>query len=197
MKALVTYFSQTGNTEKLARAIYDAIHFEKELIPIKEVKSSKGYDIIFVGFPVQAHSVPAALHSFFKNLPHGQPIALFCTHGSLRGGHLPKQAIEHAVSLASKAKILGTFGIQGKVNPKVIDVLLNTLQHQGWAEEAQGAIDHPTEADLADGKAFAKEILAKSWVKEAQTAKNHPNKADLADGKEFAKHILAKIGRKK
>ena len=51
MKALVTYYSQTGNTEKLARAIYDAIHFEKELLPIKEVKSSKGYDIIFVGIP--------------------------------------------------------------------------------------------------------------------------------------------------
>jgi flavodoxin I len=196
MKALVTYFSQTGNTEKLARAIYDAIHFEKELIPINEVKSSKGYDIIFAGFPVQAHSVPAAAHSFFRDLPPGQPLALFCTHGSLRGGHLPKQALEHAVSLASKAKVLGTFGVQGKVNPKVIDTLLNSLQHQAWAEEAQGAIDHPTEADLADGKAFAKGILAKSWVKEAQGAIDHPTEADLADGKEFAKGILAKIGRK-
>jgi len=27
--------------------------------------------------------------------------------------------------------------------------------------ESQGAIDHPTDADLADGKAFAKGILAK------------------------------------
>lgn len=197
MKALVTYFSQTGNTEKLARAIYDAIHFEKELIPIKDVKSSKGYDIIFAGFPVHAHSVPAAAHSFLKNLPPGQPIALFCTHGSLRGGHLPKQAIEHALSLASKAKVLGTFGIQGKVNPKVIDALMKSLEHQAWAEEALGAIDHPTEADLADGKTFAKGILAKSWIKEAQAAKKHPTKADLADGKDFAEGILAKIRRKK
>ena len=60
MKALVTYYSQTGNTEKLARAIYKAIHVEKKLLPIEELKSVEGYDIIFVGFPVQAHSVPAA-----------------------------------------------------------------------------------------------------------------------------------------
>ncbi|MDP1993001.1 MAG: flavodoxin family protein [Syntrophales bacterium] len=195
MKALVTYYSQTGNTEKLARAIYDAIHFDKELLRIQDVKSSKGYDIIFVGFPVQAHSVPAAVHPFFKNLPDKQPIALFCTHGSIRGGHLPKQAIEHAIGLASRAKVLGTFGVRGKVNPKVIDALMTTLQHQAWAEEAQGAIDHPTDADLADGKTFAKGILAKqTWVKEAQGAVDHPTDADLADGKAFAKSILNKIG---
>ncbi|MBE0557190.1 MAG: flavodoxin, partial [Proteobacteria bacterium] len=85
MKALVTYYSQTGNTEKIARAIFEAIHFEKELLPIGDVKDLRGYDIIFAGFPVQAHSVPAAFHPFFKKLPAGQPIALFCTHGSLRG----------------------------------------------------------------------------------------------------------------
>jgi len=161
MKALVTYYSQTGNTEKLARAIYDAIHFEKEVLPIRDVQDSRGYDIIFVGFPVQAHSAPSAVHSFLKNLPERQPIALFCTHGSIRGGHLPKQAIEHAIGLASRAKVLGTFGVRGRVDPKIIDSLVKIVEHRAWAEEAQGAIDHPTDADLADGKAFAKGILAK------------------------------------
>ncbi|MEW6335357.1 MAG: flavodoxin family protein [Thermodesulfobacteriota bacterium] len=161
MKALVTYYSQTGNTEKLARAIFDAIHLEKELLPIKEVKDSRGYDIIFVGFPVQAHSVPAAVHALFKSLPDKQPIALFCTHGSLRGGQLPKQAIEHALGLASRSRVLGTLGVRGRVNPKVIDALMETPQNQAWAIEAQGAIDHPTDADLADGRAFARDILSK------------------------------------
>ncbi|MBU1745978.1 MAG: flavodoxin family protein, partial [Proteobacteria bacterium] len=108
MKVLVTYYSQTGNTEKLARSIYEAIHVEKELRPIQEIKSVEGYDVIFVGFPVHAHSVPAKALPFFKNLPEGQKIALFCTHGSLRGGRLPKQALEHAIGIAARAKILGT-----------------------------------------------------------------------------------------
>ncbi len=161
MKVLVTYYSQTGNTEMLARAIYEAIHVEKELLPIRDVKTMQGYDVIFVGFPVQAHSVPAAVVPFFKNLPAGQPIALFCTHGSLRGGQLPKQAIEGAIGLASRARILGTFGVRGTVNPKVIDSLMKMMEHQAWAEEAQGAAGHPDAADLADAKDFARTILAK------------------------------------
>jgi len=161
MKALVTYYSQTGNTEKLARAIYEVIHVEKELLPIQDIKDLRGYDIIFVGFPVHAHSVPPKVLPFFKNLPDGQQIAIYCTHGSLRGGHLPKQAIEHAVGLAPRAKVLGTFGVRGKVHPRVIDELMKKAEHRAWAEEAQGACEHPGEADFSDGKEFARSVLAK------------------------------------
>jgi flavodoxin I len=161
MKALVIYYSETGNTEKLARAIHEAIHIDKELLPIRDVKNTQGYDIIFVGFPVQAHSVPAKLNAFFKGLPDGQNIALFCTHGSLRGGHLPKQALEHAVGLATRAKILGTFGVRGRVDAKIIEALMKRVEHRAWAEEAQGADEHPSEMDLTDGKEFARSILAK------------------------------------
>ena len=161
MKVLVTYYSQTGNTEKLARSIYEAIHVEKEFRPIQEVKSVEGYDVIFVGFPVHAHSVPAKALPFFKNLPEGQNIALFCTHGSLRGGQLPKQALEHAIGLATRAKILGTFGVRGKVDAKIIESLVKQAEHRAWAEEAQGASNHPDDDDLADGKEFARSVLAK------------------------------------
>jgi flavodoxin I len=161
MKALVTYYSQTGNTEKLARAIYNAIDTEKELLPIEAVQETGGYGIIFVGFPVQAHSVPAKMLPFFKRLPEGQPIALFCTHGSLRGGQLPKQALEHALSLASKAKVVGTFGIRGTVSSQIIEALKAKPEHQAWAEEASGACGHPDAADLTDAKEFARGVLAK------------------------------------
>jgi flavodoxin I len=161
MKVLVTYYSQTGNTEKLARTIYNAIDTEKELLPIEAVPDTGGYGIIFVGFPVQAHSVPAKVLPFFKRLPEGQPIALFCTHGSLRGGHLPKQALEHALSLSSKAKVLGTFAVRGNVSLPVIEALKAKPEHKAWAEEASGACGHPDDADLTDAKEFARGIIAK------------------------------------
>lgn len=161
MKALVTYYTQTGNTAKLARAIFEAIHFEKELLPVQDVKGTEGYDIIFVGFPVHAHSVPAKILPLFKGLPDGQNIALFCTHGSLRGGHLPKQALEHAIGLARRAKVLGTFGVRGRVDAKIIEMLAKQAEHRTWAEEAQGANNHPDDADLADGSEFARGVIAK------------------------------------
>ncbi len=161
MKALITYYSETGNTEKVARAIYDAIEFNKELKNISDVSDWSGYDIVFFGFPVQAHSVPETAAATIAKIPQGQKIAFFSTHGSLRGGDLPKQAFEHALGLALKLKVLGHFGCRGKVAEKIIDMLLKSPQHAAWGEEARGAIRHPDEYDLADAKTFAAQMVAK------------------------------------
>ena len=161
MKSLVTYYSVTGNTQKIAQAIFEVIHIEKELIPVQDVKNVSDYDIIFYGFPVNAHSVPGKAVKFISGLPAGQKIAFFSTHGSLRGGQLPKQAFEHALGLASKLKVLGHFGCRGKVDQKIIDSLSKNPEHKAWVEEALGAIDHPDKNDLADAKTFAAEMLAK------------------------------------
>jgi len=161
MKALVTYYTDTGNTEKLARAIYEAIHLEKEIKPVADVQSSDGYDIIFCGFPVQAQSVPRKAQDFIRGLPPGQKVAFFSTHGSLRGGPLPRQAFEHALGLASKTSVLGHFGCRGQVRQNIIDALMKKPEHKAWAEEALNAAGHPDSQDLADGKTFAQEMLAK------------------------------------
>ena len=161
MKALVAYYSQTGNTEKVARAIYEAITMEKTLAPVTEVESVAGYDIVFIGFPVHSHSVPSKALPIFKLLAEGQKIAFFSTHGSLRGGQLPKQAVEHALGLAVKAKVLGTFGCRGGVDERIIEMLMQKPEHKAWAEEAQGAAQHPDAHDLADAKEFARQVIAK------------------------------------
>lgn len=161
MKALVTYYSDTGNTEKLARAIHEAIHFEKEIKPMSDVQSTDGCDILFCGFPVHAQSLPRKAQDFIKSLPAGRKVAFFSTHGSLRGGQLPRQAFEHALGLAAKAVVLGHFGCRGQVRQNIIDALMKKPEHKAWAEEALGAAGHPDAQDLADGKKFAQEMLAK------------------------------------
>ncbi|HAJ27087.1 MAG TPA: hypothetical protein DCG53_07560 [Syntrophus sp. (in: bacteria)] len=161
MKTLVTYFSKTGNTEEIARAIQDALPVDKKIVPIHDLEGAEGYDIIFCGFPVHAHSVPEKAQSFIKALGEGQQVAFFSTHGSLRGGQLPKQAFENAIGLAAKARILGHFGCRGKVDPKVIEMLMNQQENRAWAQEAQSASGHPDQADIEDAKAWALSIIAK------------------------------------
>jgi flavodoxin len=158
MKVLVTYFTKTGNTEKVARAIYEAVRGKKEFVPVQEAKSPDGYDIIFCGFPVHAHSVPLPVQNFIKSIPQGKKLALFVTHGSLRGGELATTAIEHAVSLASKLTVLGTFGCRGKVDPKIIEALLKKPEHRAWAETAKSAVSNPDESDLEDARHFAQKV---------------------------------------
>jgi flavodoxin I len=159
MKALVTYYTQTGNTEKVARAIFEALPVDKELIPVQDIQKAEGYDIVFCGFPVQIHSVPEKAQSLIKGLGEGQKVAFFSTHGSLRGGQLPKQAFEHAIGLAAKARVIGHFGCRGKADPKIIEFLMKKPENKAWAEEAQSAEGHPDKADLADAKEFALKML--------------------------------------
>ncbi|MBN1365072.1 MAG: hypothetical protein JW976_09745 [Syntrophaceae bacterium] len=161
MKALIAYHSDTGNTEKVARAIYDTVNFDKEVRKISDVKDWKGYDIIFFGFPVHAHSVPEKAASQIAKIPKGQKIAFFSTHGSLRNGILAKQAFEHALGLSAKLTVLGHFSCRGKVAEQIIESLQKNPQHKAWAEEAAGAIHHPDENDLADAKAFSTQMVAK------------------------------------
>jgi flavodoxin len=161
MKILVAYYSETGNTKKIAEAIFDAIDVEKECKSIQDVANTEGYDLIFYGFPVQMHSVPAKAAAFIAQIPAGQKIAFFSTHGSLRGGQLPQQALEHALGLAAKLKVIGHFNCRGKVSQKIIDALEKDPVSKAWVEEARGALCHPDEHDLEDAGKFAREMRSK------------------------------------
>ncbi|MFB0565943.1 MAG: flavodoxin family protein [Candidatus Aminicenantaceae bacterium] len=159
VQTLVTYFSQTGNTRKIAEAIFSSLENDKEIKPVEEVHDLGKYGLIFIGFPVHSHSVPLKIQNFIKNIQEHQKIAFFSTHGSLTGSRLSREAIEHAVILASKAKVLGTFSCRGKVSMKALEILRRSPEHKAWADMAVSASFHPDEDDLEDARAFA------SWIK--------------------------------
>ena len=162
MKALVTYFSESGNTEKLAKAIYEGVNASgKEIASISDANASEA-DVIFVGFPVHASSVPAKVEKFIKDIPADKKVAFFVTHGSLRGGELAITALHHALGLALNLTVLGTFGCRGQVKPGIIEALLQKPEHKGWAMEAQSAAGHPDEADFKDGRKFADLMIGKA-----------------------------------
>jgi len=153
---LVTYFSQTGNTRKVAEAIFDEIKGDKEIKPLKEAGDLARCQRVFVGFPVQSHSVPYPVEVFLKGIPEGKKIALFWTHGSVAGSLLSRQALEYASALVAKAKLVMTFSCRGKVSMQALDMLMKSPEHEVWAEMAASAATHPDEHDLAEARAFAR-----------------------------------------
>jgi flavodoxin I len=163
MKILVTYYSETSNTERVARAVFEGIdEGPKEIQPIDGVKDLDDFDLIFCGFPVHASAVPLKVRPFLQRIPEGKMVALFATHGCLRGGQLAVTAFENAMALAHKAKVIGTFGCRGKVKPELMEALGRKPEHKAWVEEAHSAAEHPDQADLEDLKAYAKRIVAKA-----------------------------------
>lgn len=160
-KTLITYFSKTGNTKKIADAIYMALEGNKVIKPINELQESEleEYSLIFIGFPVYSHSIPFPLEVILKNIPPNKKIALFSTHGSLTGSRLSREALEYATVLASKAKVLGSFSCRGKVSPQALEVLERSPEHKAWAEMAVSASTHPDESDMEDARSFATWIM--------------------------------------
>ena len=162
-KILVTYVTWSGNTKKVADAIFEALKDDKMIKPSDDVQTLDEYQLIFIGFPVHSHSVPFKTEEFIKKLPAGKKIALFSTHGSLTGSRLSREALEHASILISSSKILGTFSCRGKVSIQAMEVLSKSPEHKAWVEMAASAQTHPDKSDLEDARTFAKWIMTLSF----------------------------------
>ncbi len=164
-KALVAYYTQTGNTLKVAESIYEALPGEKEINSLAEIKSLDGYDLVYIGFPIHDHGIPKKVQDFLKKIPKNKKIALFSTHGALTGSQLSREALEHATVLASGARLLGTFTCRGRVPYSVLEGLESKPEHKAWAEMAASARNHPDATDLEEAKVFAK------WIKDKGSGK--------------------------
>jgi flavodoxin len=160
MNVLVTFYSETGNTQKVAEAIFASIqHTRKKLLAIDQVEDIENHDLIFCGFPVINHGLPVKITHFLQKIPLGKKLVFFATHGSLRGGEKAISAFYAALSLAHGQTILGTFGCRGQVKFQLLDALMEQPQNRTWAREAQSANDHPDSSDLEDARSFAELML--------------------------------------
>lgn len=114
MKVLVAYMSKTGNTRRVAQAIYQEIECEKEIKRVK-VKDLEGYDLAFLGFPIHGYGPDRKARRFLERQTKDQQTSLFITHAS------PEDQAELAGYLAkfrdavAGAILVGVFNCQGEL----------------------------------------------------------------------------------
>ncbi|MHB8054352.1 MAG: flavodoxin family protein [Candidatus Aminicenantales bacterium] len=161
-KTLVTYFSRTGNTKMVAEAIYQALDGDRILLPLDKAENLDDYHLIFIGFPVQSHSVPFPVERFLKSLPVGKQIAFFSTHGSVPELRMAAEALEYAAVLTSHCRLLGTFHCRGKLSFQALEAFARSPEHKEWSEMAPSAASHPDKHDLAEAALFAVHMKARS-----------------------------------
>ena len=77
----------------------------------------------------------------------------------MTGSRLSREALEHASILIAGAKLLGTFSCRGKVSMKALEVLMQSPEHEAWADMAASAATHPDASDLEDARSFARWIV--------------------------------------
>ncbi len=171
MKVLVTFFSQSGNTEKIARAICEeaAKCSNAELKKLEELTPDlvAEYDCVFMGSPLHAGSLAAPVKECLSVLKptSGQQMAGFITH---MAPAYPKQdmaAFEEPMKNACREKGIeyrGCFDCQGFLAEPMHDPVQKKLgmDDETWAGMVKQMRGRPNQEDVDNARAFVRRLFA-------------------------------------
>ena len=153
MKVLIIYFSQSGNTEKIAKKIQNGIvksGYDCDLEKIKEVnlKSFIDYDLIGIGTPTFFFREPINVKLFISRIDdlNGKHCFIFATHGSVIGNifyYMDEQLRKKGL------QIIGTFDSYGDSSMKVYPQPMHTA-------------GHPDEIEIREAEEFGETICERS-----------------------------------
>lgn len=159
-RILIVYFSHTGNTRAVARQIHSLVGGDllelqtTQTYPTKHAdtvrqaeqecednfrpqlstrfpETMNEYDVIFVGYPVWAYTMPMALYSFFERYTFpGKTIVPFSTHmgSSLADGP------EQIARLCPQARVLEGIAIRGNRAAESQEAVEHWLRQLGLAD---------------------------------------------------------------
>lgn len=168
MKSMVVYSSKTGNTKKVAEAIYNALPEPKDLFNVDEKPDPSGYDLVVAGYWVDKGTADAKAREFFKTLKN-KKVALFGTLGAYPDSDHANSCREKVKALPEDNTILGDFICQGKVSPELIKMMETKMKddpHHSMTPERRErlaeAAKHPDKKDLENAAAFIREIVEKN-----------------------------------
>ncbi len=161
MKILVAYMSQTGNTKKIAEAIYGEISTEKEIKPIKDISDIGGYDLAFLGFPTHQYGPDKKTTEFLKNTcTSGRKVALFVTHGAPENEPEVPRWMDKFKKAASGAELVGFFDCQGQLSSGtkfVMKLMSKKTRDEARRDNSQG---QPDATRVERAKSFARDTMS-------------------------------------
>ena len=152
MKILMIYYSQTGNTQMVARAVRDGMREEGHEVTLKFIKKVyyeelEDYDMIGIGSPIW-YEMPPNVRKFVEEMPEqNQRLAFsFCTHGTMPDLYFPL------------------------VIPRLMRKGLRVVDWKNWYgncsiqifPEPYYTANHPDDVDIADAKAWSKQVVQKA-----------------------------------
>ena len=167
MKSIIIYSSLTGNTKQVAEAIAKALPADTLCVSMSELPSDiASYDLVFAGFWVDKGTANKEAREVLGTL-HNPHIALFATAGVPPHMEHAKQSLVNAAACLPEGVVpVDTFICQGKVDPKVIEMMYKMFpkghSHGQSADRdarhKQAAV-HPNEDDCKVAQEFAKHVL--------------------------------------
>jgi flavodoxin len=161
MKVLVAYMTSTGNTKKVAEAIYGEITGEKEIKPIGEVQDIGAYDLSFLGFPTHQSGPDKKEREILgRHCKDGRKVALFVTHCAPENAPEVTEWMAKFKDAAADANLVGFFNCQGEASSTVRFIMrLSSDANARASAKKNESKGQPDEARLMKARAFARETL--------------------------------------
>ena len=172
MKVLVAYYSETGNTEKVARAIFEETSkkHEANLKRVDEITVDilNDYDVVFLGSACHSSDLASPAKRILDAIPKSPKFKLagFFTHATSSGG-FNRWASKCILSFqeTSKEKSIdfkGYYNCQGAPSPPIQEfikreVMISAVEMKEYFEKV---MKHPTTEDLHKAREFARDILS-------------------------------------
>lgn len=165
MKTLLTYSSLTGNTKKVAEAIFEVMPEGTDIYPVQEAPSPMDYDFIVVGFWADRTNADKKAQNYMAQIK-GKKVALFGTLGASPDSKHALETMENAKKVVEGNEIVGDFMCRGKIDPKLTERLINLPANHshGMTPERMSrhleASKHPNEEDFARAKEVFLKMIA-------------------------------------
>jgi flavodoxin len=162
MNILVAYHSETGNTKKVAEAIYQSIPGPKEILAFDQIGEISQYDLIFAGFPIHEFGPSKKAAALFEKTIKSKKVALFITHAMLKEAPLSDVQINNCRNKIKENELLGIYSCRGALSEKVADNMLQSKDEKmrGFGKMRDQTIGHPDDHDIQCAVLFAEKILA-------------------------------------
>ncbi|NVM16558.1 MAG: flavodoxin domain-containing protein [Candidatus Lokiarchaeota archaeon] len=168
MKIMVCYFSNTGNTEKVAKSIAEGLEGEDvELLKIEDTDPSilQNYDLVVLGSGIYGGKLNKKVIDFMKNVTKYPPnFAFFNTHQSATSYQKAFKRIRAKIE-ENQSKIIGEFDCIGENLGMPKETIFGMLEKLPLEErkrqeaKIEETVGHPNKQDLVNAKTFGKSLI--------------------------------------
>jgi len=153
MRVCLVYYSQTGNTKKIAEAISKGIkeaNGQCDLFSLKEVTPQvvNEYDLVGFGSPVWCGAEPPNVREFILSIPNqkGKHAFVFCTHGVMPEHYFP------VVTRRLRNRGFTVIGMKSSFGSVHFQIAPSPYYTEG----------HPDEEELEEAVIFGQQIVERS-----------------------------------
>jgi len=166
MKIGIVYSSITGNTKKVADAIFNSLEGKAKIFRVKKDEFNyKDFDIILIGYWCRRTFMDNDSFELLKTIK-GKKIATFGTAGMYPDSTYANKCHEKIQQEIKKEnEFIGSFLCQGKISEKRTEERLKIpkgkphyLGEEGLKRHIESR-KHPNEEDLNNAVSYFKEIL--------------------------------------